>query len=149
VRVLGFELPEDYKRFITTYGTGNIDNFLWVLNPFSGNDHMNLITQARVQIDAQRQFAELSGTINPYPLYPEPNALFPWGITDNGDVLYWLRKGAPANWLVVVSDSRASRWRDFPLSTIGFLVGIIMRQIVVDVFPNDFPSSQPEFVPNG
>ena len=39
------ELPSDYKEFIATYGTGAVDNFLWVLNPFSHNDNLNLIKQ--------------------------------------------------------------------------------------------------------
>lgn len=31
---LGTSLPEDYKNFIKTYGTGGIDNFIWILTPF-------------------------------------------------------------------------------------------------------------------
>lgn len=146
-RSIGIELPEDYKEFIATYGTGAVDGFLWVLNPFSRNENLNLINQATVRLDAQRQFSAESGTKTPYPLNPDPNGLFPWGVTDNGDVLYWLCKGSPSTWMIVVCDSRASRWREFKLSTGQFLAALVTRELVVDVFPEDFPSESPAFVP--
>ena len=40
------ELPSDYKEFIAYYGTGAVDNFLVVLNPFSCNDNLNLIKRS-------------------------------------------------------------------------------------------------------
>jgi hypothetical protein len=143
---LGFALPEDYKEFISTYGTGAVDGFLWVLNPFSKNQHLNLINQGTVRLDAQRRFAEDSGITTPYALHPDADGLFPWGLTDNGDVLYWLCKGAPSSWFIVVCDSRASYWEEFNFSTTEFLASLITRQIVVDVFPDDFPSESPEYV---
>ena len=144
---LGIELPGDYKDFVATYGTGAVDNFLWVLNPFSKNEHLNLNNQARVRLDAQRRFFAESGTAAPFALYPDANGLFPWGITDNGDVLYWLCKGSPSTWVIVVCDSRASRWREFKLSTVQFLAEVLTKELVADVFPEDFPTESPEFVP--
>jgi SMI1-KNR4 cell-wall len=144
---LGMELPEDYKEFVTRYGTGAVDSFLWILNPFSQNDNLNLISQARTRLDAQRQFSEETGTTSPYALYPNANGLFPWGVTDNGDVLYWLCKGSPSSWSIVACDSRSSRWREFRLSTAEFLVALLTRRLFVDGFPDDFPSEPPEFAP--
>jgi hypothetical protein len=40
---LGLMLPEVYKAFISTYGTGAVDGFLWVFNPFSENQPLNFI----------------------------------------------------------------------------------------------------------
>src|SRR5215216_123968 len=65
---LGMELPEDYKQFITHYGTGAVDTFLWVLNPFSTNTHLNLFDEGRVKLEALR---ELRYETIPYPLYPD------------------------------------------------------------------------------
>jgi len=146
-RRLGIELPEDYKEFLACYGTGAVDNFLWMLNPFSQNENLNLIVQAGARLDAQRQFSAESGVETPYALHPEANGLFPWGVTDNGDVLYWLCKGFLTTGTIVVCDSRASRWREFPLSTSEFLAALVTKELVVDVFPDDFPSESPEFVP--
>jgi hypothetical protein len=143
---LGIKLPEGYKDFISTYGTGAVDAFLWVFNPFSANQHLNLISQAKTRLEAQRQFAEETGVNTPYALHPAADGIFPWGVTDNGDVLYWLCRGGPSNWSIVVCDSRSSRWREFRVSTAEFLTSLITREIVVDVFPDDFPSGSPEFV---
>ncbi len=145
-RSLGITLPEDYKAFIACYGTGAIDNFLWVLNPFSQNENLNLSSQSGVRLDSQRQFSLESGREMPYALYPDTNGLFPWGVTDNGDVLYWLCKGSPSLWVIVICDSRASQWREYTLSTCQFFAAIVARELIVDVFPEDFPSESPEFV---
>lgn len=143
---LGFKLPEGYKAFISTYGTGAVDGFLWVLNPFSENRQLNLIGQATRRLEALRQFAKDTGIKAPYALHPDADGIFPWAVTDNGDVLYWLCRGAPSDWFIVVCDSRSSRWREFRVSTAEFLTSLITREIVVDVFPDDFPSGSPEFV---
>jgi hypothetical protein len=146
-RRLEIKLPEDYKEFVACYGTGAVDNFLWVLNPFSQNENLNLICQSAVRLDSQRQYSVESGTETPYALHPDASGLFPWGVTDNGDVLYWLCIGSPSAWMIVVCDSRASQWREYKLATCQFLAAIVTRELIVDVFPEDFPSESPAFVP--
>jgi len=146
-RRLGIELPEDYKEFVTTYGTGAVDNFLWVLNPFSKNVYLNLFDEGKAKLDALRQLRDEFRENIPYAFYPDADGLFPWGVTDNGDVLYWLCNGRRASSLIVVNESRGPRWREFQLSTVEFLAALVTRELVVDVFPNDFPSESPMFVP--
>lgn len=34
--------PEDYKRFIDFHGEGGINEFLWILSPFSENENLIL-----------------------------------------------------------------------------------------------------------
>lgn len=34
-------LPNDFKEFISIYGGGAVDNFVWVLDPFSKNPNLN------------------------------------------------------------------------------------------------------------
>jgi len=143
---LGIILPEDYKGFVATYGTGAVDDFLWILSPFSGNDHLNLLKQATVRTDAQRQFSQAAGVENPYALYPQAGGLFPWAITDNGDVLYWLCDGLPSTWAIVVCDSQSSHWQQFQMSTCEFLTELIMKTIVVRAFPTDFPEEPSKFI---
>ena len=141
---LGIELPEDYKEFITHYGTGAVDGFLWVLNPFSANKYLNFFDAGKAQL---RALHELQHEIIPYPKFPDADGILPWSVTDNGDVLYWLCKGPSANRLIVVNESRGPRWREFRLSTSEFLARIVTGKLVVDVFPEDFPSASPTFVP--
>jgi len=141
---LGMQLPEDYKEFITHYGTGAIDGFLWVLNPFSRNKYLNFFDQGQVKIDALRGLCQEA---IPYPLHPDPNGMLPWGVTDNADVLFWCCNGPPSHWWIVVNEDRGPRWREYKLSTSDFLARLTTRRLVVDIFPEDFPSESPEFIP--
>lgn len=147
-RRLCFKLPEDYKEFVACYGTGAIEGFLWVLNPFAQNENLNLISQSAARLDAQRQFSAETGLAVPYPLHPDARGLFPWGVTDNGDVLYWVFDDCSIDCAIVVCDGRASRWREYKLSTCQFLAALVARDLVIDVFPEDFPSCQPVWSKN-
>lgn len=41
----GTRLPVDYLYFINSYGTGSINNFLAVMNPFTAHRYLNLLEQ--------------------------------------------------------------------------------------------------------
>lgn len=138
----GTALPLDYKQFVTIYGTGAIDGFLWILNPFSKNRYLNLLEEGRVKLEALEAF--IHETV-PYPLYPKPNGLLPCGVSDNGDVIFWLCSGHPSEWSLVLNEGRGPRWRDYKLSLTDFLIQLISRTLIVDIFPNDFPSKEPAF----
>lgn len=146
---LGLELPKDYRDFIDAYGTGRIDDFIWVLSPFAKNQYLNLCSQSKIILDAQKQFHSESGVKSAFTYFPDTNGLFPWGGTDNGDVLFWHCVGDPSRWNVVVRDSRSSRWRSFDLNMTAFLYAVVTKELIVDVFPDDFPSNSPAFTASG
>lgn len=142
-KVLGMELPDDYKAFISRYGAGAIDGFLWVLSPFAANRNLNLFDEGKAKLDALKRLRYESV---PYPLYPDANGIIPWGVTDNGDVLYWICNGTPSHWTIVVNESRGPLWREYELSMSEFLEKLVSRDLVVDVFPDDFPSPVCKFI---
>jgi hypothetical protein len=142
---LGTSLPADYKDFVSLYGTGKIDNFLWIFNPSSQNENINLATQFRVQLSALSEL-QAYGEVLPYKLFPEPDGVFPFAITDNGDVLYWKTSGSPDTWTVLVNEARSPDWEAFDLVMTVFLSKVLSRQIHPRAFPNVFPSSAPAFV---
>ena len=39
---IGIIFPEDYNRFIDFHGEGGINEFLWILSPFSENENLIL-----------------------------------------------------------------------------------------------------------
>ena len=49
---LEITFPMDYKMFIDFYGEGSINEFLWVLSPFSENENLNSIEKYKVMKDA-------------------------------------------------------------------------------------------------
>ena len=83
---LGVPLPSDYKRFIETYGSGNIGNFLWIFNPFSNNENLNLERQVVTQAEVLNELRSYGESV-PYKPFPEQGGILPFGITDNGDLL--------------------------------------------------------------
>jgi hypothetical protein len=135
---LALVLPDDYKQIVMAFGTGSWRDFLWVLNPFSANAHLNLLHQAARQLDAERQVKEASPEAVPFPLYPQMGGLFPWGMTDNGNRLYWLTEGAPDSWPTIIYESRGPQFDRHELNCSDLLLSWLSGRIKISVFPDDF-----------
>ena len=146
-RELGVALPRDFKDCLRIYGTGSFGGFLWVFNPASANPHLHLKTQIQRSLDGLRTLKAEDPEELPYALFPEPEGLLPWGITDNGDGLYWHTAGEPEQWTVVVNAGRDPECEEFPLGATGFLAAILRQSIKSDVLPSDFPPRSPRFQP--
>ena len=141
---LGTSLPDDYKAFIEVFGSGTIDSFLWVLNPFSSNPNLNLEHQIKIQADVLEELASYGEAI-PFKSFPEKDGILPFAMSDNGDVLYWQTSDDPAQWKVVANESRGPDWAQFDLSMTDFLAQILKRQLVCTIFPDSFPSLSASF----
>lgn len=143
---IGIALPDDYKQYINTYGSGQIGGFLLPFNPFSGNEYVNLVDQIRVRLDALRVIRDKYGPKEcPYPLFPEKGGLLPWGATDNGDVLFWLTKGEPRHWAVIINESRSPLFERHAESMTDLLAKLITGEVRSEIFPEDFPDKEALF----
>lgn len=142
---LGVAIPGDYKQFMTEYGAGCIDGFLWTFTPTIRNPHLNLCTQLGERSSALRLLRDRYGWNIPYAIYPDANGMIPWARTDNGDTLYWAR--TTENYFIVVEDSRAPEWDEFALSTVEFLEKLLIGEISVSMFPDSWPHERHEFRP--
>jgi hypothetical protein len=144
IESLGGTLPSDYHQFVEVYGSGCIDEFIWIFNPVANNKNINFSCQAEKQLDALRE-VNAFGLEASMILFPEPSGLLPIGITDNGDVIVWQTKETPEDWIVGVLPSRNSPVLLFERNLTGFISGLLERAIVCQVFPHDFPSDEPRF----
>lgn len=144
--VLGTELPPDYIKFIQTYGTGGVDNFLWILTPFVNDENVNFTVRQKEISDAYIQSKTSFPQYYKHNIYPQIGGLLPWGYTDNGDELYWLTTGKPDEWKVVVYESRSHINYTYSLRMVDFLFGLITKELVCEAFPDDFPSDEPQFI---
>ena len=142
---LGTLLPEDYKSFVEAYGSGRIGGFIWILNPFSERENLNLLNQVPRQLAALKELAKDFSETRPYPLYPVPGGLLPFSITDNGDVLHWRTSGKPCDWGVIVNDARSAHYEIYDVNMASFLVGVLTGKLHCPVFPAAFPPGSPEF----
>ncbi|ULL16525.1 SMI1/KNR4 family protein [Paenibacillus sp. H1-7] len=136
---LGTKVPSDYRQFINTYGTGGIDKFLWILNPFVKDENVNFLKRKEEICTAYLQSKLAFPQYFEHEVFPSTGGILPWGYTDNGDELYWLTFGNPDEWTIVVYTSRSSEYFHYPIIMTEFLYQIIMKEIVCDSFPDDFP----------
>lgn len=142
---LKIELPKDYKDYINIFGTGCIANLIWVFNPFSKNPHLNLQIQIKEQLEAIAVLQEQFNENCPYKIYPEKGGLLPWGLTDNGDVMFWLTDGEPDFWKTVIHESRGSKYEKHEDTMTSFLSNLILGITVSEIITNDLIDSDAKF----
>jgi len=144
-RELGTKLPTDYKTFIQTYGTGSISNFMMILNPFSKNRYLNLLSRAEIVLGAYRTSRANAPEYFKDNVFPEEHGILPFGSTDNGDDLYWRTLGDPDDWTVTLYESRGSEPFDYDGSMTEFLVDLLTGGIVCPILPVSFAEKEPTF----
>jgi hypothetical protein len=134
-QALKTKLPSDYKNYINIFGTGCLFDFIWVFNPFSKNSNLNLYSQIKLQLDAiiilEKEFDERC----PYPIYPVMGGLLPWGITNNGDIMFWFTKGEPNFWTTAIHESRGSKYETFEASLTNFIIDLNFGKIMSEIIP--------------
>jgi len=133
---LGTPLPSDYIEFIDRYGTGLVSNHIWVYNPFSTFDDVNLLIQVPRLLDIWMETkADFGAVAYPYPLYPEQDGLLPWGHIDTGSELCWQTSGNPEHWTVVVNESRGLGFQAFEEPMTSFLVSLFSGRVSSEILP--------------
>ncbi|SFH72223.1 hypothetical protein SAMN04515618_102128 [Collimonas sp. OK307] len=145
-RRLKTALPQDYKDYVEIFGSGAVSNFLWILNPFSVNPNLNLEQQLKTQTDVLGDLRNYGEDV-PYRCFPQAGGIFPFALSDNGDVLYWLTNGLPAEWTVVVNEARGPEWQHFDLPMTDFVTGVLTKKFSCHIFPSNFPGQFPNFSP--
>ena len=122
---LGTSLPTDYKGFVRRYGSGYIDDFLWVFSPFEDHANVNLLRQLDEQREVHRLLRDALGDDEmPFGFSPDPGGLLPWGRTDDGDALYWVtRPPDPDRWPVLLE--RDVGWQEFEVPMTRFLEDLL------------------------
>lgn len=141
---LGGPLPTDYMQFIDHYGSGTVNGFLTVFNPFSANPHLNLLDQVFVQLSALRELRTSLPEDFPFPLFFEPGGLLPWAASEDGDVFCWSTEGASGGWEVVTVPRGDSPER-FELSMAQFLARGLTGEVKSSALPPYFASGTGSF----
>lgn len=144
---LGSALPQDYKDFVRIYGSGSFLQFMGIFIPHTRNRYTRLENQIGMVCGS---FAELAAE-SPHPFWPEPGGFVPLGVTDNGDYLFWLPKGAtPEDWRVVVWDRGGldlDAFEEFDCDLTDFLAGLASGEITPRAFPDDLLPYEHPFIP--
>jgi hypothetical protein len=146
-RPINLTIPDDFKQYINTFGTGKLADFIYPLNPFSTNKNLNLMHKGSKLLAALREIREIDREECPYPIHPEEDGLFPWSVTDNGDVIYWYTIGKTQDWKIVVNESRGPEFEEFALSTTMFLRSILLGDIHSRIIISDCIDKSNLFMP--
>ena len=144
---LGLTFPDDFKQFLWLYGSGKIDDFLWVLNPASANENLHLLTQLARFTEAMTE-VQSYGEIVPYKLFPEHGYILPFALTDNGDVMFWITAPHEGPWRVGIGAARESAWEEWDMPMTNLLSKILSSDIETPLFPSSFPSKPAGFSPS-
>jgi hypothetical protein len=147
---IGTQLPGDFKAFTELYGSGMVDDFLYLFNPFAAGQDGNLLVEKDRVLAAYRQTRTRFPDRLSLPPFPEEGGVLPLGRTENGDELYWVTKRDPDGWPVVLLESRAALLELHPMSVTGLLAALAANQLTSRVLPDDVlgrPSHQ--FTPLG
>jgi len=149
-RSLGTALPGDFKAFTELYGSGTVDDFLYLFNPFASGQDGNLLAEKDRVLAAYGQTRARFPDRLPLPPFPEPGGVLPLGRTDNGDELYWVTAGDPDGWPVALLESRAALQELHAMPVTGFLAALAANQLTSRILPEallDRPSHR--FTPLG
>ena len=102
---LGMVLPDDYKEFINSYGSGTLCSLFSIPSPF------NIIRFSTKERISPREYWlswveiyqdwEQAGRQIAYPVYPSTPGLFPCGRYGDVDILNWFTVGEASQWHIV------------------------------------------------
>ena len=122
---LGERLPSDYMRFVELYGSGEIDGYLTVFNPFSTPPYPDFFSEVIMNLSSLRAVRAEDPDAVPYPLYFEPGGLLPWGSSIDGDIFCWLTDHAISDRWRTVALLRNGSVFEYDTGVVGFLAGAI------------------------
>ena len=125
-RELQLRLPEDYKEFISAYGSGTLCRSLEILSPFDSPQRWR--TTVRGWWENWARIYDCWGDFPralPYPRYPAVPGLLPWGTYCDANVWSWYPAGEPHEWRLVY-DERHQEFIEVPgLGFAEFLVAAL------------------------
>lgn len=145
--MLGLRLPTDFKKLILTYGSGCWQQFWYILNPNTANQHLNFIAQSQnlrqkawSALDSERLIREDENYQYAHPIYPDPGGILCWAKTDNGGRLFWLTEGEPDAWPIVYYANRDSDFCVYNMTCTELVYGAVSGtlSIFVEEFGLDF-----------
>ncbi|MEV6957543.1 SMI1/KNR4 family protein [Streptomyces sp. NPDC051183] len=87
---LGFELPIDYKEFISSYGSGELMGVMLLFHPrgIAGDEGLSLSELWRTASDTYEALARTNSGAPSFPIHPTVGGLIPIGRSISGNHLF-------------------------------------------------------------
>jgi hypothetical protein len=128
---LALELPDDYRLLAEKLPPGWFRQFVRPGRPVSlpGGAQRLLAGAEGKKLDALREWQASGRGQVPYPLYPEPGGLLPWGSVRVQGYAFWLTGDSdPAEWPVIIASKSFDHWERRDETMVEFLTGVATAQ---------------------
>jgi hypothetical protein len=120
---LGLQLPDDYKAMAENLPAGWFRRFVRLVPPAGQTTFMR--PDVAGELDVLRESNAAGDVEVPYPIFPEPGGLLPWGITVSGTLTFWLTQSSdPGQWPVIIATPRYGSWDVIDGTACDFLTAI-------------------------
>lgn len=123
---LGVLLPNDFKRPMSVFPSGAFAERFYVYSPIQSERSFEEFRSCwREGLDVLTELRDAGLARLPYPPYPEPGGLIPWGVGDE-HTYYWHTVAAdPDTWTVVFAERFAMNWGVYTGGVSSFLFDVI------------------------
>lgn len=147
------QLSKDDIEFLTLYGSGGFNNYMWLLSPLTdtwseivadySEDYralkaaeQEMISEYSLKLDRNNKFYTDIFTLHyPYDIGTEENNLLPWGQSDNGTVFFW-KINENASCSIVVYDEMTDYY-EYNMGITEFMYKLFQNQIEESGMPDD------------
>jgi hypothetical protein len=124
---VGLRLPSDFKRLMSQFPSGAFAERYYVYSPVQSRVVLREFQQDRFDaLSGLDEIREERDNGLPYPLYPEPDGLLPWGRGDE-HIYFWKVDDVnnPDKWTVIFGERLGFDWGEYPGPMASFLLDVI------------------------
>lgn len=134
---LGLRLPADYKLIAESFPGGWFRQFVEVWLP---DQPTRLLSEfARGELESVREYKATGEGTFPFPLFPDPGGVLPWGYLRSPGLAYWLTgPGDPDDWPLVLATEDGDYWDRFDGPVCEFLIEVVLGRYDASGFPDDY-----------
>ncbi|MFK0295617.1 hypothetical protein ACIQU6_34830 [Streptomyces sp. NPDC090442] len=146
-KALGVAFPEQFKRFLDAFGGTKFDDFLRVYRAGAENPNVDLIQRTLVARETlAKTGAEIAELLTERG--SRPAELVRWGGTDNADMCLLIPHEDPEQWSVLTVIGRGREYDLYDGPVESYLLQVLRRDFISEVFPEDFPDDEPSYERN-
>ncbi|WP_112270102.1 SMI1/KNR4 family protein [Lentzea terrae] len=145
---IGLTLPNDYKALVEIFPEGTFQGFVELIRPGAVNSPpTEYLGYYEYRLEDMRAWRQDEPGRFPYPIFPEPGGLLPWGVSHRDGLLFWLTEGDdPDKWPIVVAHPEFEHWANHEGPVCGFLDDVVSGRF--DGAPYDIDlGGEPNFAP--
>jgi hypothetical protein len=142
---LGLRLPSDYKVLAEWYPVGWFRLFAMLRLP--DVEWRFLSEYAVSELNFLREIRESGESSFPYPVYPEPGGVLPWGSIRSPGLAYWLTgPGDPDGWPVVAATDHGDHWERFDGPVCEFLTEVAAARYDASGFEDQYKEQGDQWI---